>query len=368
MVMLSKLRLIKRLTPAFGKASPASGFTLIEVMISMMITLIVMSAVFGLLSRGQSTFQREPEIADMQQSARAALDMVTKDAIQAGAGLPPEFPTFDGVDNGPDDPDEIWIVGSLGGSYQVSEPAEVDPTSFTGDQDSSAFKTAGNWSNIEIGDLVVLYDNLPLNGYWIMGYVQDVQPDGLGQMDITLEPDPPAGEPGGTVLDDYKWRGETPPVSGWAAWTPAFVTPISVVHYFATPDPTLVDSGPAPNQLLREVNFDLAEATPVAYLENFQVRYVFGVTAATPAGTEDDLPPVPLALGAPLTADDVVNGVQIRVDARSLSENLQGATEGATAADGNFIRKTFSSNVNPRNISSGLAFRTKDDATGPVYQ
>ena len=196
MVMLSKFYQTKRLSRAIGKTSPASGFTLIEVMISMMITLIVMSAVFALLSRGQSTFQREPEIADMQQSARAALDMVAKDAIQAGAGLPPEFPAFDGVDNGDNDPDEIWIVGALGGSYEMSEPVEVDPTSFTGDQDGSAFKTTGDWANLEIGDLVVLYDNLPINGYWLMGYVQDVQPDGLGQDGHHARARPPGGRTG----------------------------------------------------------------------------------------------------------------------------------------------------------------------------
>ena len=367
MVMLSKLHPTKRLARVVSNAAHPSGFTLIEVMVSMMITLIVMSAVFGLLSRGQSTFQREPEIADMQQSARAALDIVTRDALQAGAGLPPEFPVFDGVDNGPDDPDEIWIVGALGGSFQTSEPAEVDPTSFTGDQDGSAFKTAGDWTNIEIGDLLVLYDNEAVNGYWITGYVQDVLPDGLGQMDVTIGPDPPAGEPGGTVDDFYLWREQTAPASGWAAWQPAFVTPVTVVRYYGVPDPTMVDSGPAPNRLMREVNFDNPQASPVAYLENFQVRYIFGVTAATPDGTEDDLPPVPLATADPLTADDVVNGVQITVDARSLSQNLQGSTTDA-ALPGNFIRKTFSSNVNPRNISSGLAFRTAGDPTGPLYQ
>jgi len=195
MVMFSKLHPTKRL--ARWKATPASGFTLVEVMISMVITLIVMSAVFGLLSRGQSTFQREPEIADMQQSARAALDMVTKDALQAGAGLPPEFPAFSttvmdlDVGDGGADPDEIVIMGALGGSYQTSEPVEVDPTSFTGDQDGSAFKTTGDWTNLEIGDLVLLYDNEPIDGYWLMGYVQDVQQDGGGQMDITVGPAPP---------------------------------------------------------------------------------------------------------------------------------------------------------------------------------
>jgi len=70
------------------------GFSLLEVLISIMITLIVMGAVFGLLTRGQKTFQREPEVADLQQSARTVLDLVTRDILQAGAGLPPEYPAF----------------------------------------------------------------------------------------------------------------------------------------------------------------------------------------------------------------------------------------------------------------------------------
>ena len=76
------------------------GFTLIEMLISILITLIVMASVFALLTRGQRAFQREPEIADLQQSARAVLDMVSRDVLQAGNGLPPEFPAFSGVRGG----------------------------------------------------------------------------------------------------------------------------------------------------------------------------------------------------------------------------------------------------------------------------
>ena len=67
------------------------GFSLIEVLISIALTVMVMGAVFTLLSRGQQSFEREPEVADLQQSARTALDLVTKDILQGGAGLPPNF-------------------------------------------------------------------------------------------------------------------------------------------------------------------------------------------------------------------------------------------------------------------------------------
>ena len=82
---------VSKQQPKFDESE--RGFTLIEVLISILITLIVMASVFALLTQGQRAFQREPEIADLQQSARTVLDMVSRDILQAGSGLPrPSFP------------------------------------------------------------------------------------------------------------------------------------------------------------------------------------------------------------------------------------------------------------------------------------
>ena len=62
------------------------GFSLIEVMVAMMVTMIVMAAVFTLLQKGQTTFQREPEVAEMNQNARYGLDMIVRDLTDAGLG------------------------------------------------------------------------------------------------------------------------------------------------------------------------------------------------------------------------------------------------------------------------------------------
>ena len=67
-------------------------------------------------------------------------------------------------------------------------------------------------------------------------------------------------------------------------------------------------------------------------------------------------PAISIANQVPDPGAFIVHGVRITVDARSLSENLEGSS--TDALPGNFIRKTFSSNVNPRNLSAGLAFRT----------
>jgi hypothetical protein len=48
-----------------------------------------MLAVFLLLQTGQDTFRREPEVADMNQSARTGLDMISRDLIKAGFETPP---------------------------------------------------------------------------------------------------------------------------------------------------------------------------------------------------------------------------------------------------------------------------------------
>jgi len=50
--------------------------------------------------------------------------------------------------------------------------------------------------------------------------------------------------------------------------------------------------------------------------------------------------------------------VRITVTARSISAGLEGASEGADAGSADdFIRKTFSTNVNPRNLSAALEVR-----------
>jgi prepilin-type N-terminal cleavage/methylation domain-containing protein len=64
------------------------GFSLVELMVAMTVTLIVSGAIYGLLTSGSNAFRREPEVADRQQNIRAALDLVSRDVFGAGAALP----------------------------------------------------------------------------------------------------------------------------------------------------------------------------------------------------------------------------------------------------------------------------------------
>ena len=64
------------------------GFSLVELTVALVVTLIVTGAIYGLLAGGQSAFRREPELADRQQNIRVAMDLIMKDISNAGSGLP----------------------------------------------------------------------------------------------------------------------------------------------------------------------------------------------------------------------------------------------------------------------------------------
>ena len=64
------------------------GFSMIELMVAMAITLVVSGAIYGLLTTGGNAFRREPEVADRQQNIRIAMDSIARDVESAGGGMP----------------------------------------------------------------------------------------------------------------------------------------------------------------------------------------------------------------------------------------------------------------------------------------
>jgi prepilin-type N-terminal cleavage/methylation domain-containing protein len=69
----------------------ASGFSLLELMASVAIVGLLMSAVFTFLAQSQKRFQGDVVIAESNQSARAALEVMAQEIGQAGAN--PNFNT-----------------------------------------------------------------------------------------------------------------------------------------------------------------------------------------------------------------------------------------------------------------------------------
>jgi hypothetical protein len=212
--------------------------------------------------------------------------------------------------------------------------------------------------------MVLLYNNVanfdPSGGgrtpQWKLAQVQVVQENALPNTLVTLNYaayDPNYNEP----------RDSNPPVNpADFGWSPPEQMPkiarVSVVRYSTVPDAANLYSGPPAEVLRRETDFR-GNPQPVAYLEDFQVRYVIGVTAPI----EQDMPPDAirdLGAGTVLTSENTLSSVRISVTARSVSAGFMGSDEGALVGDrtDDFIRKTFSTNVNPRNMTAGIEFRT----------
>ena len=63
-----------------------AGFSLLELMVAMVVTLIVTGAIYGLLAGGQSAFRREPQLSERQQNTRLAMSLLEQDIGAGGSG------------------------------------------------------------------------------------------------------------------------------------------------------------------------------------------------------------------------------------------------------------------------------------------
>lgn len=104
---------------------PEAGFSLIEMLIATAILVIVTGSIFAIVNPAHGTFQAQPEVSDMQQRLRVAVDAIQRDLIMAGAG------TYSGSG-----------VGALGnffspilphsvGTLVPGDPDNPDPTAIT---------------------------------------------------------------------------------------------------------------------------------------------------------------------------------------------------------------------------------------------
>jgi prepilin-type N-terminal cleavage/methylation domain-containing protein len=84
------------LTDRRAQASSEHGFSLVELLVAMVVTLIVTGAIYGLLASGQNAFRREPLLSERQQNIRSAMDILQADIATAGSGLPMQFQVFAG--------------------------------------------------------------------------------------------------------------------------------------------------------------------------------------------------------------------------------------------------------------------------------
>jgi type II secretory pathway pseudopilin PulG len=90
------------------------GLSLIEILIAMLMTAIITTAIFKVYINQHKNWVVQDEITNMQQNARAAIDELTRQARMAGHELPLGLPSIVGYNT---NPDTIIINYTSGGCY-----------------------------------------------------------------------------------------------------------------------------------------------------------------------------------------------------------------------------------------------------------
>ena len=63
----------------------ADGFSLVELMAALLITMFIMAGVYGLMLENQRTYHEQVQFGDAQQAARVGLDLMTREIRMAGS-------------------------------------------------------------------------------------------------------------------------------------------------------------------------------------------------------------------------------------------------------------------------------------------
>jgi prepilin-type N-terminal cleavage/methylation domain-containing protein len=345
-----------------------SGFSLIELMVAMVVTLIVSGAIYGLLSSGQSAFRREPELSDRQQNIRIAMALIERDVQRAGVSLPAFTQAFipggDGV--GPNGQDALEIVAG----FETCAPLAVCKSSIGG-----GVATLELPSGPPAGSICPTFPGLaavapgptnPTNELFVIGQVTRVNV-------VTCDPAtaPPlntglTGVAGGSpvgiqvTLPMTQGPAEWRPPGGAApsATNPQLLFPVEVVRYEIAADPTDIADPNVPC-LWRSVTggrdavdgFATLQAIPgpgwqmvARGIENLQIQYASGIpVAGVPPVVTDDAP-----LVAVNNFTTLVYQVQVSMSARVTAQNLQGETLNPALSATRFVRGELTTQIAPR--------------------
>jgi prepilin-type N-terminal cleavage/methylation domain-containing protein len=329
----------------------ARGFSLLEVLIALAITMLVMTSVFVLLQKSQKTFAREPEISATNANARAGLDRISQDLSVAGFATPSNMAVM-WSDGGGDAPDRIAIVyadpevptsrprpcpaGETCSTIGTSAVMSIDPSSFS--------PQPPNFSEAYQEGMTLFAIQGP-NG----DPACDAVSPGLVPFRLTSTPAcTGAGGPanGPSACETLILTLGPSSVSDLMT-PPGFVTDVSlecaviglyhVVEYRVSPLPPADD----PKLERRDVAMEEPWSPVAANIENLQIQYVQGQSE-----TFEDTPafmPVGTDPGTWVTR------VRVTVGGRSESTDLAGGGAGVYAASDTHIRRAFTTTVSLRN-------------------
>ena len=141
--------------------SSQSGFTLLEMLVTMVILAVVLGGVFGTMNRSRGEADRIGTLVEKRQSARAAVQLLERDLRMAGSGLggvpinisfnnAPQtlYAITPGPVAGPNSCDSVLIMGAWAASTVTTSPMP----------NPSAILKVADVTGFASGDLVVIID------------------------------------------------------------------------------------------------------------------------------------------------------------------------------------------------------------------
>jgi prepilin-type N-terminal cleavage/methylation domain-containing protein len=327
--------------PRQDPKSRQQGFSLVELMIAMVVTLIITGAVFKLVTAGQTAFRREPALADRQQNIRVAMNVIAQDLYRAGYGLPPFAQAFtDGLDG-------VGSQGSMGAATDELEvfAATECPTLSVCPVSGQAGKSVNTWQLMsacyKFPALVILGDDET----WALRWADKPGAGTTGSCDGA----PPGAKGGHAVFPP----GQAPlvnPTGGFGGWQPNYMLVGEAIRYRIN-----VDAEGTPN-LERsafggqnDLNGNSTWQIIARGVEDLQVQYLNGTGWQDEPGTIS----CGVSCSAPSAADydTIIRRVRVRLSARAMEVNLQGQS---TSAVGNAVRGQLVTEIAPRPAATTL--------------
>ena len=321
-----------------------AGFSLIELMIAMVITLIVTGSIYGLIAQGGNAFRRDPEITDRQQALRIALDLLTRDldiaGMRMGAGTQAFTNNLDAV--GPlnqdgVETDFIEILGDNGSCPDVYiNPAQPS----TGSNINTVSPIPDCYPEPTL--VFIIFDDGATK--WGAGHKIHAADQKLNF--------PPGQQPTTSQVQGVCDLNNSDAGCTQAA-TPLYVALLTFVRWEIADDTDGIPSLYRATSAGIDLSSGAVSSPPGAGwslvargIEDLQVQYFRESDATDNNQSLDwfDTPGVVDATGSNL--DTLVRQVRVTLQARTVSTNLQGST--AAAAGDNAIRGSMTTVVAPR--------------------
>jgi prepilin-type N-terminal cleavage/methylation domain-containing protein len=375
------------------------GFSLVELMVAMVITLIVSGAIYGLLTTGGNTFRREPDVADRQQNIRIAMDAIARDVENAGGGMPLVGQVFTHTDDPAGGPNPTGagtpylngagpqgVLGAAGEALRGAPPTGngVDTSDNTdvleiiiGDASCPVYRVCLPAGLNGTATTVFTREEIPAAGCLLA-------PGSPGSQGLVLLTDNrlftvhpatlnPAGSGCGSATNK---NGEIDLVDALPEWLPiggaltaaggnqAFLYSAKLVRYMVAPSLDAAD--PVPSLWRSETGrYDATgAAAPVPVvgttnwqvvargIEDLQVEYLNG--GELWSNNPGIVNPCAATGCQPADYANVVRRVRVTLSARATAANLQGETAPAGGTAPNAVRGQLVSVLTPRAAVLGL--------------